>query len=70
VTGQYAESLAAEGFSGFPQFPLPRLPDNQRPSSRKGFPPFPPAILRADGEREASILLNILPILFDKSRQA
>jgi hypothetical protein len=63
VTGQSAESLAAEGFPEFPQFPLPRLPDTQRPSRRKVFPPFPPAILWADGGREVSILMNILPIL-------
>src|SRR4029077_1159511 len=63
VTGQSAESLAAEGFSGFPHFPLPRLPDTQRPSSRKVFPPFPPTILRADGGRRVAILMNILPIL-------
>ena len=63
VTGQSAESLAAEGFPGFPQFPLPKLAYTQRAFQPKGVSAVPPAILRADGRCEVSISMNILPIL-------
>jgi hypothetical protein len=62
VTGQSAESLAAEGFPGFPHFPLPKLaiPSAFQP---KGGSAVSAGDLRADGGREVSMSMNILPIL-------